>query len=156
MVAIFQAYLKQRGLKLTAQRNVIARKVLSTHRHFSAEELIEALRSERRATSKATVYRTLALLEEASLLNSIDFQQGYKFYEHTHLAGHDHHEHLMCVECQKILEFRDDELETFHERIAGRHGFQVVSHTYKIFGVCPECQKKAIGTESVVRTAITR
>jgi Fur family ferric uptake transcriptional regulator len=144
-LAIFQEYLKTRGLKLTSQRNVIAKKVLGTHRHFSAEELLLDLRGEKRRISKATVYRTLALLEESNLINSIDFQRGYKFYEHTHLAGHEHHEHLVCIECFKVIEFTDPDLETFHDRIARRHGFQVVSHTYKIFGVCANCAARGRG-----------
>jgi Fur family ferric uptake transcriptional regulator len=144
-LAIFQEYLKTRGLKLTSQRNVIAKKVLGTHKHFSAEELLEDLKGEKRAISKATVYRTLALLEESNLINSIDFQRGYKFYEHTHLAGHEHHEHIVCIECFKVIEFTDPELETFHDRIARRHNFSVVSHTYKIFGVCPTCAARGRG-----------
>ncbi|HVY62152.1 MAG TPA: Fur family transcriptional regulator [Planctomycetota bacterium] len=144
-LAIFQEYLKTRGLKLTSQRNVIAKKVLGTHKHFSAEELLEDLKGEKRAISKATVYRTLALLEESNLINSIDFQRGYKFYEHTHLAGHEHHEHIVCIECFKVIEFTDPELETFHDRIARRHNFSVVSHTYKIFGVCPACAARGKG-----------
>jgi len=144
-IAIFQEYLKTRGLKLTSQRNVIAKKVLGTHKHFSAEELLSDLKGEKRRISKATVYRTLALLEESNLINSIDFQRGYKFYEHTHLAGHEHHEHIVCIECFKVIEFTDPELETFHDRIARRLGFQVVSHTYKIFGVCQACVARGKG-----------
>jgi Fur family ferric uptake transcriptional regulator len=144
-VAIFQEFLKTRGLKLTSQRNIISRKVFGTHKHFSAEELLEDLRREKRPISKATVYRTLALLEEANLLNSIDFQRGYKFYEHTHIIGHEHHEHIVCVECFKVIEFTDPELETFHDRIARRLGFRVISHTYKIYGVCAACAARGKG-----------
>ena len=147
-LSIFQEYLKTRGLKLTSQRNVIAKKVLGTHKHFSAEELLEDLKGEKRHISKATVYRTLALLEESNLINSIDFQRGYKFYEHTCLAGHEHHEHLVCIECFKVIEFTDPELETFHDRIARKHGFQVASHTYKIFGVCASCAARGRGLDA--------
>ena len=141
-IAIFQDYLKTRGLKLTSQRSIIARKVFGTHKHFSAEELLENLKREKRAISKATVYRTLALLEESNLINSIYFQRGFKFYEHTAIIGHEHHEHIVCVECFKVVEFIEPELETFHERIAKKQGFRVVSHTYKIYGVCAACAAK--------------
>src|SRR5438132_2169469 len=144
-IAIFQEFLKTRGLKLTSQRNVLARRVFDTHKHFSAEELLEELKREKRPISKATVYRTLALLEESNLINSIDFQRGYKFYEHTHVIGHEHHEHIVCVECFKVIEFTDPDLETFHDRIARRLGFRVVSHTYKIYGVCPACAARGKG-----------
>lgn len=161
-LAIFQEFLKSRGLKLTSQRNVLARKVFGTHKHFSAEELLEELRREKRPISKATVYRTLALLEESNLINSIDFQRGYKFYEHTHIIGHEHHEHIVCVECFKVVEFTDPDLETFHDRIARRLGFRVLSHTYKIFGVCATCAARGkgqnLGAErgSATKSPITR
>lgn len=157
-IAIFQEFLKGRGLKLTSQRGIVARKVFGTHKHFSAEELIEDLRREKRPISKATVYRTLALLEESNLINSIDFQRGYKFYEHTHVIGHEHHEHIVCVECFKVVEFTDPDLETFHDRIARRLGFRVLSHTYKIYGVCAACAAKKHGAPAAGTTGapITR
>lgn len=142
-IALFKAYLKERGLKLTAQRGIIAKKVFSTRRHFSAEELLQELRAERRAVSKATVYRTLALLQESDLLSSIDFERGYSFYEPTRLEGHERLEHIVCVECHKMIEFRDPELETFPARIAARLGFEALSHSYKIFGRCSECRRRA-------------
>ncbi len=141
-LGILEEYLRRRGQKLTLQRAVVARKVFGTARHFSAEELLEELRRESKKTSKATLYRTLALLEEAGLITSIDFGRGFKFYEHTHAIGHEHHEHLVCIECFKIVEFTNPELETFHERIARSHGFHVLSHTYKIFGVCAACWRR--------------
>jgi Fur family ferric uptake transcriptional regulator len=141
-IAIFEEYLRKRGLKLTLQRSTLARKVFDTARHFSAEELLEELSREKKRISKATLYRTLALLEEANLITSIDFGRGFKFYEHAHAIGHEHHEHLVCIECFKIVEFMNPELETFHERIARSHGFRVLSHTYKIYGICSACAAK--------------
>lgn len=153
-VVRFRDHLRRRGLKLTSQRDTIAREVFGTLHHFSAEELLDHLRHHSRAISKATVYRTLFLLEEARLITSIDFQRGYKLYEHTHVAGHEHHEHLLCLGCDKIVEFQDPELETFHERIAKRLGFRVVSHTYKIFGLCPTCRARM--DEGKLERTITR
>lgn len=156
-IGVFTGYLKTKGLKLTQQRSIILHKVLSTHKHFAAEELLAALKRQHKGISKATVYRTLALLEEANLLNAIDFKFGYRMYEHTQLAGHEHHEHIVCVECAKVVEFADAELETFHDRIAEQFGFEVVSHTYKIFGLCPAC--RGAGEQdhkALARTSITR
>jgi len=154
----FRKHLRRRGLKLTSQRATVAREVFGTLQHFSAEELLDSLRQRTRAISKATVYRTLLLLEEARLITSIDFQRGYKLYERTHLAGHEHHEHVLCLGCDKIVEFQDPELETFHERIAKRLGFRVVSHTYKIFGLCEACDAKSDKENAwiVGKTTITR
>lgn len=79
------------------------------------------------------------------------------------MIGHEHHEHIVCVECFKVIEFTDPDLETFHDRIARRLGFRVVSHTYKIYGVCAACAARgkgqALGGErgpAVAKSTITR
>ena len=142
-LSIFQEYLKTRGLKLTSQRNVIAKKVLGTHKHFSAEELLEDLKGEKRAISKATVYRTLALLVESHLLDSVDFERGYKLYERA--LGHMHHDHLICTECGRIVEFHDEAIEKAQAAVAEAHRFEVAWHTHKLYGLCASCRKKNHG-----------
>jgi Fur family ferric uptake transcriptional regulator len=143
-MAIFQDFLKSRGLKLTSQRSVLARKVFNTEKYFSAEELLEDSRREKRPISKATVYRTLALLEESTLINSIDFQRGHKFYEHARATGAPL-QHVVCVECLAVVEFAEPALEALHERVARRLGFRAVSYAYKIYGVCAACAARGKG-----------
>lgn len=142
-VAEFQEFLKQKQLKLTSQREAILKRALRTRKHFSAEELFEALREEKSGISKATVYRTLSLLVEAGLLAEHDFERGHKLYERaTHQC---HHDHLICISCQRIIEFQNEEIERLQEEVAERHGFAMISHTHQIFGRCQRCRDGADG-----------
>jgi Fur family transcriptional regulator, ferric uptake regulator len=136
----FQEYLKQKDLKLTGQRTAIVRKVFSTHRHFTAEELQDLLKSEKGRISKATVYRTLALLTECDLIVEHDFGQGQKYYEQ--ILGRVQHDHLICVSCGKIDEFTFDPIAEVQDRIARAKGFRPISHALHIFGMCEKCASK--------------
>lgn len=136
----FEEFLKTRGLNLTGQRRSIVERIFSEPEHFTADGLAQELRFQGIAASKATVYRTLALLLESDLLESHDFQQGFLFYEPKY--GHAHHDHLFCVSCGTIQEFQDERIEELQARVSRRAGFRVLSHTHKIFGLCPKCQGK--------------
>lgn len=145
-IEAFRQFLKKRDLKLTAQRNVIFQRILREDKHFSAEELFEALKREKRPASKATVYRTLQLLVEARLLDQVDFDRGFKLYERT--LGHRHHDHLICVECSRVVEFHDEELETVQGDVVQRYDFNMISHTHKIYGICSDCRDRGVSVEN--------
>jgi len=137
----FEAFLKERSLKLTPQRKSIFDAVFATHDHFSAETLYGWLReSEARNVSRATVYRTLSLLVEGGFLESLDAGQGELLYEHV--LGHRHHDHLVCVDCGRIEEFFDKRIEELQEEAARRKGFTLRSHNLRLFGTCGPCTKK--------------
>lgn len=104
------------------------------------------LHSSGRATalriSRATVYRTLSLLAEGGFVQALDLGRGRgTLYEHT--LGHEHHDHMICLECGKILEFHDDALESAQQAAIARHGFTEVSHRLNVFGTCAACARKA-------------
>lgn len=134
-----ERYLRARGLRWTSQRELIARIALESHDHFTAEELLEMCRAEDRGVSRATVYRTLGLLEEAGFVEGLDTGDGSRKFEHV--LGHEHHDHMVCTECGKILEFRDEELERRQEAAAARVGFRITGHSLRLLGVCAECQQ---------------
>lgn len=151
---LFRDFLKARGHKLTHQRETILRRTLQINEHFSAEQLFELLRSESKGISKATVYRTLALLVEAKLLDALDFDRGFLLYERsTHEA---HHDHLICVRCKRIFEFHNEEIEKLQEQIATRYDFEMVSHTHHIYGLCGRCRSEGDGSESTSTSAKKR
>lgn len=144
-MASFTGFLKTRGLKLTDQRKNILAKALAEPKHFSADQLLQDLKREDRSISKATVYRTLALLVEAQLLDAVDFERGYKLYERAH--GHDdHHDHLICTECHTVVEFHDEAIEVAQQKVAAAHQFDVQWHTHKLYGVCADCRKRRTQT----------
>ena len=137
----FCAVLKEKGLKLTNQREVVLRRILELDKHFSAEELFDDLRRENRNISKATVYRTLARLVEAKLLVALDFDRGHLLYERAHHDASAHHDHLICLHCKRIFEFHSAEIERLQEQIASHFEFRMVSHTHQIYGICGRCAR---------------
>lgn len=135
----FQEYLKDKGLKLTSERKEILKKVFSIHDHFDAEDLLFMLKKEGKEVSRASVYRTLNLLVDSSLVEKVDFGEGKAYYEHV--FGHYHHDHLVCLDCGKVVQFEDPVIERRQEEICKDHGFQLDYHTLNIFGRCKECRK---------------
>lgn len=118
--------------------------MFATHRHVSAEELYEMLRrseaGRRLNISRATVYRTLALLTEGGFVEALDIgRDSGTLYEHV--LGHEHHDHMICLSCGKLIEFHDEELEHVQERAVGRHGFQASWHRLNIYGTCAACHE---------------
>ena len=140
----FEEFLHGRDLRLTKQRLEILRAIYATHKHVSAEELFERLHTDGRASSlkisRATVYRTLALMAEGGFVQALEIGRDRgTLYEHT--LGHDHHDHMICLECGRIIEFHDDELEKVQSKAVRRQGFREVSHRLNVWGVCARCEK---------------
>jgi Fur family ferric uptake transcriptional regulator len=134
----FEAFLAQHDLKYTSQRRTILLEAFESKRHFGAEELLELVKKRDRTISKATLYRTLALLIQSKLFEEHDFGDGYMSYEP--MVGKQHHDHLICVKCKSILEFESDEIEKIQEEEARKQGFKILSHSHKLFGLCKRCR----------------
>jgi Fur family ferric uptake transcriptional regulator len=87
----------------------------------------------------ATVYRALIFLEESSLISSISLDKDIKKFENN---LKEHHDHLICVKCSKIIEFVNEEIEIMQDKIAVQHNFKLLNHTMYLYGICDTCQKK--------------
>ena len=133
-------YLARNQLKQTKQRKTIVEYFLTLHSHLDAEELHEAVRKDGHNIGLATIYRTLNLLTEAGLVEQKNFQDGKSLYEV--ILPNEHHDHLVCLDCGKVVEFENDEIERLQEVVAEQHGFELISHTLDMFGRCSACQKK--------------
>lgn len=142
-----EAALRRRGFRWTNQRAAIVRTALQSHEHFTAEELLALCRRLDPKVSRATVYRTLAVLEEAGFVEGLDTGDGGRRFEHV--LGHDHHDHMVCLGCGSIFEFRDDELERRQEVAAKRIGFRIERHSLRIHGHCRDCQRTRKGGDQV-------
>lgn len=139
----FERFLREQGQRFTSQRQRIFDRAFDTHEHFSAETLYAWLADEEGArVSRATVYRTLALLVEGGFLDSLDTGRGELMYEH--IVGHEHHDHMVCVSCGRIDEFRDPEIERLQEQNARKKGFVMVEHDLRLFGYCKTCVKNGL------------
>ncbi|MCS7008761.1 MAG: transcriptional repressor [Chthoniobacterales bacterium] len=128
-------YLAQQGLRKTSQREAIVAAALSTREHFTAEELHEMARRIDRSVSRATVYRTLPLLVESGLLRELDLGGGLKRYDPNFLE-HPTHNHIVCLDCNRIVEFVDLNLDIVALCNAKRQGFTLQGKFIKIEARC--------------------
>jgi len=133
----FVEFLAQRNLRLTAPRRAIIETVFSTRQHFTAEQLLDWSRRRDRSVSKATVYRTLPLLTESGLVHEMDFGKDCKYYDPNY-AEHPQHNHIICQDCQKIVEFNSDKLEELENEISRRLGFSIQEQRLQITASCEE------------------
>lgn len=132
--------LKSKGMKYTEQRAIILQILLNLNKHLNAEEvhLIVKQKYPEQNIGIATVYRTLNFLEEVNLISSISFGTEGKKYESN---SEEHHDHIICTQCGKIVEFFDEEIELKQENIATKNGFEITDHTMQIFGICKDCRE---------------
>ncbi|OWT56816.1 ferric iron uptake transcriptional regulator [Candidimonas nitroreducens] len=132
-----QSELKNMGLKATFPRLKILdvfRK--ADQRHQSAEDVYRALIAEDVEIGLATVYRVLTQFEQAGILMRSQFDGGKAVFE---LNDGDHHDHLICTNCGKVVEFSDSDIEKRQQKIAKEKGFALESHTMMLYGICSDC-----------------
>jgi len=124
-------------LRRTAQRGVILNAAFSKDEHFSADELFERVRTTDANTSRATVYRTLGLLVEAGLLREIDLGDDQTTYD-PNFINKPAHNHLVCIDCGRVVEFEDAHLERVSESMARQLGFKPIRQSLKIEATCEQ------------------
>src|SRR6266550_8907374 len=147
---VFLQHIQRKGLKRTAQRDLILETFLNTEAHLSSEDLYRLVQKQDPTIGQTTVYRTLKLLAEAGLAREVRFGDGVTHYEHNY--KHQHHDHMICSECGRIIEFFSAELEAIQDAMAAKHRFQVNEHLLRIIGVCAEC-RRAIKDAAKLETA---
>lgn len=136
-------FLVGRGLRKTTQRDAIIEAAFSTHRHYTADELLEMSRGIEPTVSRATVYRTLPILVESGLLRELDLGQGRKVFD-PNFVDHPHHNHLICLDCKNILEFEDLNMELLENCMARRMGFTPANKQVRIEAHCDELKRKGV------------
>jgi len=137
-IRLFGRYLREQGLPVTHQREAVAEVVFGTEGHLSVDDLERTLRERGERIGKATIYRTLDLLVRSRLVEEHDFGEGFKRYEHR-LSRQPVHEHLVCLECGKVIEFQSPEIQAVESRVRSEHGFAPARHRLEIYGLCSEC-----------------
>jgi len=136
---LFIEYLKQKNLKWSQQREVILDLFLSTNKHITTEELYQLARAKFPRIGYTTVHRTLKLLSECGLASERHFSDRYTRFESTHKDRH--HDHLICIDCGKIVEFECEKIEKMQENIARQKGFKITHHRLELYGMCRNCRK---------------
>ncbi len=138
---LLHEHMVKRGLRSTDQRKLIVETFFQSPNHVSIEELLSQVRAQDPKVGYATVYRTLKLLTECGVAFERKFGDGLTRYELADESSH--HDHLICVDCGKIIEFEEPQIEELQEKIAKRYGFTVKSHKHEMYGTCSDCQAKA-------------
>ena len=132
--------LRRRGLKLTKQRYTICEVFFAQTGHSAAEEILHNARARDPNVSLATIYRTLKLLQEYGLAESHNFQDGQARFE-PRLDDSEHHDHLICTKCGRIVEFFNAAIEKLQLKVAREHGFVITNHKMELYGLCEDCQR---------------
>lgn len=131
--------LKKAGLKVTIPRVTILELLQNAdeNHHYSAEAVFTELRESGHEIGLATVYRVLSQFEQAGILVKHNFEGGQAIFE---LETGEHHDHLICMNCNRIEEFYDTELEAGQKRVAAAHGFELEEHNMVLYGICEDCR----------------
>lgn len=135
----FEEFLRSERLKMTGQRRQMVRAALDQRGHFTAEELYQRLVREGESVSMATVYRGLRLLEDAGIVEGHDFADGQRRYERALQV--EHHDHMVCVDCRAVIEFRSEDIERIQQRIVEEQDFEIEDHNLTLYVACRRWRK---------------
>lgn len=125
------------GYRLTEPRRALAALIADQDGHFTAAELVAAARGRRLGVGRATVFRTLELLEEIGAVERLDLPSGDHAYVGCEPA---HHHHVVCARCGRTSEIDDAGLRSVMREVARQTGYRVDEHRLEMFGLCPACQ----------------
>ena len=136
--ALFLEHIQAAGLRRTGQRDLILEIFLSTEDHLTSDDLHRLVLKKDPSVGLTTVYRTLKVLTEAGLAREVRFGDNKTYYEHHY--NHDHHDHMICTECGKVIEFFSAAIEDLQDQMASNFGFRPTHHSLRMWGLCAECQ----------------
>lgn len=136
----FKNLISEEGLKSTRQRSEILDVFFSSSGHKNLSEIYTQVNRINPKIGYITVYRTLKLLTRLGLAIQRKFADGETRYEPNPEGSH--HDHLICLQCGKIIEFEDEAMESLQEKIAKRHGFSIFHHRMELYGYCNLCAHK--------------
>ena len=137
---IFSQYLRKNGMLYSKQREQILDIFLKIEKHPVINELYDLVRKKHPQIGLATVYRTMKVICDAGLARETDFGGGTKRFEHKY--KHQHHDHLVCLKCGRIIEVISPAIEKLQESLAKKHRFKAIRHRMEIFGFCKNCKSK--------------
>jgi Fur family ferric uptake transcriptional regulator len=130
---------KQEKIDRFDERLRVVEIFLQTEQHVTASELAALVSENGHAADTGFVRETLNLMCQFGFARKNRFDNGIIRYEHRHLGQH--HDHMVCTKCRRIVEFTDDQLETLQGEIAAAHGFHMLQHKMDIYGICSECMQ---------------
>ena len=131
VITLLKEVLKKEGLRFTKQRLAVWDEIKGSNEHHDADKIYENIKSKNLNVSRATVYRTLDILAKNKFVRKLDVGDGRIRYEAK--ISKDHHDHMICLETGKIIEFYDEEIERLQDDIAKKLGYEVVRHSHQLF-----------------------
>ena len=137
--SLFYQYLAKKGLKRTQQRELILDTFLAGEHHLNVDELIRRVRQIDPTVGYATVYRTVNILLQSGIAQEVQLTDSLRRIEP--LYEDEHHDHLICLQCGRTIEFFSGKLEKAQTAAASQHGFRPIRHSLKIYGLCRDCQR---------------
>lgn len=140
----FKDMLHKKGLKLTSKRMLVL-KIIAEHtqEHLTAEEIYDFAKVSDSDIGLATIYRTVQMLKNLSLIEKVSFGDGFARYElgdFEHEHKHHRHHHAICSRCGRVLSFEDDLSDKLKQTVTDTMGFQVTDYEVKLYGYCRECE----------------
>lgn len=131
--------LKDRHFRLTPQRLAVVRILATSQEHLSVEEIYKRVKVKFPVTSLATIYKTINVLKNVGELMELGFGDDRNRYDGARPFPHPH---LICTQCRKILDPDIPTLSELSKELEEKTGFQIVTHRFDFFGICPECQRR--------------
>jgi Fur family ferric uptake transcriptional regulator len=130
--------MRQRGYKLTPQRQAVLKIIMESRNHLSAEAIYKRVKEEYPAIGLTTIYRTLNILSDLGLICEVYTAGNCRSYLVRRAV--EHHHHLICSECNKVVEFTDCDLTDIERKLSEGTGFKIKEHLLEFAGICPSCQ----------------
>ena len=130
--------LKNEGLRYTSQRQIVWDEICKTDDHRDAEDIYFKIKTSGKKVSRATVYRTIDVLVKNNLVRKLELGDGRNRYENK--LDSSHHDHIVCIQCGRIDEFMDENIEKLQDKIAKKYHFKIVRHIHQLFGLCKDCR----------------
>ncbi|MCJ7833753.1 MAG: transcriptional repressor [Deltaproteobacteria bacterium] len=137
--SVLKHFIKNQGLRQSSQRDRVVETFLSLKGHTSAEELLSKVRKKDKRVGLTTIYRTMKLLTQCGLAVERKFNRQESTFEPGRQGQH--HDHLICLGCGRIMEFENKTIETLQEAVAQEHAFFISHHVLELYGYCLECSK---------------
>ena len=139
-IELFRSFISKKGLRNTPEREDIIKEIFLNHDHFGVDELYLELRRKGSKISKASIYRNIPLIIECGLIKEVWLEDGHMHYEHVY--GHNHHCHLRCIRCGKVVEFVDEGIHEIERRIGEKNDFEIIDHRLDVTGICSDCRSQ--------------
>jgi Fur family transcriptional regulator, ferric uptake regulator len=137
--SLFKHFIKNQGLRQSSRRDQVVEAFFNLKGHTTVEELLTQVRKKDKRVGLTTIYRTLKLLTQCGLAIERKFDRQVATFEPAQLGQH--HDHLICLECGKILEFENKSIETLQEEVAKEHAFLITRHILELYGTCLDCSQ---------------